>query len=212
MSSACNPPPVNTPTSSARSWPRLAQSLSPSSGETLHGGRGGSWLDEQADFGRVFIGGDKAEGNISHTLATRVELIGLPQGVKVAMVIFVHPYFRGIEANQMWLYVCLTNGGLSDSRLKPTQEDLERLGCEQLLVFVAKKDHLMEMGIEHNEELKKSGWRGNVELMKNIKEECCFRNSTTPEVPQIRRVRLHYRFIAIKPKRKRGRPSFDFYS
>ncbi|KAI3441373.1 uncharacterized protein J3R85_002658 [Psidium guajava] len=141
-----------------------------------HAGGDGAepWLNEHADFGRVFIGGDSAGGNISHTLAARVGSIGLPQGVKVVGVILVHPYFGGTEDDQMWLHMCPTNGGLSDPRLKPAKEDLARLGCEKVLVFVAEKDHLMEMGIGYAEELKKSGWGGSVELVKNIGEEHCF--------------------------------------
>ncbi|KAJ0010240.1 hypothetical protein Pint_34445 [Pistacia integerrima] len=50
------------------------------------------WLNDHADFGKVFIGGDSAGGNISHTLAFRVGSIGLP-GVKVVGVILIHPYF-----------------------------------------------------------------------------------------------------------------------
>ncbi|XP_030520169.1 2-hydroxyisoflavanone dehydratase-like [Rhodamnia argentea] len=127
-----------------------------------------AWLNEHADFSRVFIGGNSAGGNISHTLAARVGSIGLPAGVRVVGVILIHPYFGGTEDDQMWLYMCPTNGGLSDPRLKPAKEDLARLGCEKVLVFVAEKDHLREVGIGYTEELKKSGWRGSVELVEHV--------------------------------------------
>ncbi|KAJ0077665.1 hypothetical protein Patl1_36177 [Pistacia atlantica] len=71
------------------------------------------WLNDHANFSKVFIGGDSAGGNISHTLAFRVGSIGLP-GVKVDGVILFHPYFGGTEDDQMWLFMNPTNGGLKD--------------------------------------------------------------------------------------------------
>ncbi|XP_030443693.2 2-hydroxyisoflavanone dehydratase-like [Syzygium oleosum] len=130
-----------------------------------------AWLNEHADFRRVFIGGNSAGGNISHTLTAWVGSIGLPAGVRVVGVILVQPYFGGTEDDHMWMYMCPTNGGLSDPRLKPTEEDLARLGCEKVLVFVAEKDHLREVAIGYGEELKKSGWRGSVELVEHVGEE-----------------------------------------
>ncbi|KAI3419560.1 uncharacterized protein J3R85_013063 [Psidium guajava] len=139
------------------------------------GGNGAKpWLNKHADFGRVFIDRDSARGNISHTLVTRVGSIELPQDIKVVGVILVQPYFGGTEDDQMWLYVCPPLVGLLDLRLKLAKEDLARLGCEKVLVLVAKKDHLMEMGIGYSEELKKSEWRGSMELVKNIEEKHCF--------------------------------------
>ncbi|KAJ6345870.1 hypothetical protein OIU78_008518 [Salix suchowensis] len=51
------------------------------------------WLNDRADFGKVFIGGDSARGNISHNVAFRVGSTGLPRGVKVVGVVMVHPFF-----------------------------------------------------------------------------------------------------------------------
>ncbi|OWM79240.1 probable carboxylesterase 12 [Punica granatum] len=134
------------------------------------------WIAEHVDLDRVFIAGNSAGGNISHTLACRVGSIRL-SGVKVVGVILVHPYFGGTGDDRMWLYMCPTNAGLEDPRLKPSTADLARLGCERVLVFVAEKDHLMEVGIRYVEELKKSGWGGNVELVKNVGEPHSFHMS-----------------------------------
>ncbi|XP_031260338.1 2-hydroxyisoflavanone dehydratase-like [Pistacia vera] len=131
------------------------------------------WLNDHANFSKVFIGGDSAGGNISHTLAFRVGSIGLP-GVKVDGVILFHPYFGGTEDDQMWLFMNPTNGGLKDPRLKPPAEDLGKLGCERVLIFVAEKDHLYTPGKDYYEELKKSGWGGKVEVVENHGEEHCF--------------------------------------
>ncbi|GLT98333.1 hypothetical protein SLE2022_158420 [Rubroshorea leprosula] len=131
------------------------------------------WLNQHADFSKVFIGGDSAGGNISHTLAFRVGSVGLP-GVKVVGVLLVHPYFGGTEDDQMWLFMCPTNGGLKDPRLKPPPADLARLGCERFLIFVAEKDHLNVVGKNYYDELKKSGWGGEAEIVENVGEEHCF--------------------------------------
>ncbi|GLT98332.1 hypothetical protein SLE2022_158410 [Rubroshorea leprosula] len=132
------------------------------------------WLNDHVDFSKVFIGGDSAGGNISHTVAFRVGSIGLPPNVKVVGVVMVHPFFGGTEDDEMWLSMCPTNGGLEDPRMKPPAADLAQLGCERVLIFVAEKDHLNVAGKNYYEDLKKSGWGGEVELVENIGKEHCF--------------------------------------
>lgn len=132
------------------------------------------WLNDHADLGKVFIGGDSAGGNISHTLAFRVGSIGLPRGVKVVGVVMVHPFFGGTKDDEMWLYMCPTNSGLNDPRMNPGVEDLARLGCERMLIFVAEKDYLTVAAKNYYEKLRKSGWKGTVELVENEKEDHCF--------------------------------------
>jgi acetyl esterase/lipase len=132
------------------------------------------WLNDHADLGKVFIGGDSAGGNISHTLAFRVGSIGLPRGVKVVGVVMVHPFFGGTKDDEMWLYMCPTNSGLNDPRMNPDVEDLARLGCERMLIFVAEKDYLIVAAKNYYEKLRKSGWKGTVELVENEKEDHCF--------------------------------------
>ncbi|XP_030928103.1 2-hydroxyisoflavanone dehydratase-like isoform X2 [Quercus lobata] len=122
------------------------------------------WFNDHVDFGRVFIGGDSAGGNIAHNLAVRVGTDGLPE-VKLVGVIMVHPFLGGTEDDQMWLCMCPENGGLDDPRMRPGKEHLARLGCERVLMFVAEKDHLFLVGKRYYEELKKSGWGGNVEIV-----------------------------------------------
>ena len=140
-----------------------------------HANRNGpeAWLNEHADLDRVFVAGDSAGGNISHYLASRVGSDGLP-GVKLVGAVLVHPYFGGTDDDKMWLYMYPGNGGLQDPKLKPAVEDLARLGCERVLVFVAQKDHLREVGWSYYEELKKSGWGGSVEIVENEGQGHCF--------------------------------------
>ncbi|KAH9656164.1 putative carboxylesterase 12 [Citrus sinensis] len=137
------------------------------------------WLNHHADLGRVFIGGDSAGGNIAHTLAFRVGSIGLP-GVNLVGVTMVHPFFGGTEDDEMWLYMCANNDGPQDPRMKPPAEDLARLGGERVLIFVAERDYLCPAGKNYYEELKKSGWKGRVELVEHLDEKHVFylRNPT----------------------------------
>ncbi|XP_004294837.1 PREDICTED: 2-hydroxyisoflavanone dehydratase-like [Fragaria vesca subsp. vesca] len=136
---------------------------------------GGSepWLNDYADLTRVFVGGDSAGGNIAHTLLFRVGSIGLP-GAKVVGAVLVHPYFGGTDDDKMWLYMNKENEGLQDRRLVPATEDLRRLGCERVLVFVAEMDHLKGGGKRYMEELKKSGWTGSVEVEETVGKDHCF--------------------------------------
>ncbi|KAK4258754.1 hypothetical protein QN277_005166 [Acacia crassicarpa] len=140
-----------------------------------HSGRSGpeSWLNDHADFDRVFIAGDSAGGNITHTLVSRVGKLGL-SGVKIIGAVLMHPFFGGTVDDHMWLYMCPENEGLQDRRMKPAVEDLKRLGCERVLVFAAEKDHLFEPGRNYVRELKKSGWAGEAELVENWGCEHCF--------------------------------------
>lgn len=132
-----------------------------------------AWINDHADLKRVFIGGDSAGANITHTLTYRVGSNGL-EGVKVVGSILVHPFFGGMEDDNMWMYMFPENKGLEDPRLKPGIEDLARLGCERVLVFLAEKDHLLEVGKTYVEDLKKSGWGGTLEIVETEGEEHCF--------------------------------------
>ncbi|KAK6946124.1 Alpha/beta hydrolase fold-3 [Dillenia turbinata] len=143
------------------------------------------WLNKYVDFQRVFIAGDSAGGNICHTLATRVGKIGLPAGIKVVGVTMFHPYFGGSVNDHVWLFMCPTNTGLNDPRMKPDPADLAQLGCERLLIFVAELDHLRHVGIDYHTKLKKSGWGGKVELVENIGEGHVFHLVSPHKVEEI---------------------------
>ncbi|CAL5387894.1 unnamed protein product [Camellia sinensis] len=132
------------------------------------------WLNHHADFDRVFVGGDSGGGTISHNLTVRVGSNGLP-GVKLVVAILVHPFFGGREDDdEMWMFMCPTNTGLEDPRLKPSAEELGRMGCERVLVLLAEDDHLREVGGAYCEELKKSGWGGKLQIADTKAEKHCF--------------------------------------
>lgn len=131
------------------------------------------WLNDYVDFRRVFLIGDSAGANIAHTLSVWVGTHGLPN-VQVVGAILVHPFFGGTDDDKMWLYMCPTNGGLEDPRLKPSLKELAKVGCERVVVFVAELDHLRDRGIWYSEELRKSGWNGIVDVVETKGEEHCY--------------------------------------
>jgi len=56
------------------------------------------WLAESADFGRVFVSGDSAGGNISHHISVRHGSGRLPLGpLRLAGCVMLWPYFGGEE-------------------------------------------------------------------------------------------------------------------
>ncbi|KAJ6905968.1 hypothetical protein NC652_023655 [Populus alba x Populus x berolinensis] len=150
------------------------------------------WLNSHADFGQVFLAGDSAGANLAHQLAMRYGQEKL-SGIDLTGVILVHPYFWGKEPigtegenlesksriggtkdDEMWLYMCPTNSGLNDPRMNPGVEDLARLGCERMLIFVAEEDYLTVAAKSYYEKLRRSGWKGTVELVEKEKENHCF--------------------------------------
>lgn len=52
--------------------------------------------------------------------------------------------------------------------------DFLGLGCEKVLVAVAGRDVFVRQGLGYAEKLKKSGWRGDVEVMEEEDEDHCF--------------------------------------
>ncbi|KAM0952526.1 putative carboxylesterase [Dioscorea sansibarensis] len=151
-----------------------------------------AWLQNHADFGLVFVGGDSAGGNIAHHMAMK---IGSSEGMKVIKgVVLVHPYFWGVEklewetenivssinlegADLIWPSVCPGTSGNDDVRINPFVEgapSLEGLGCEKVMVCVAGTDMLRGRGRLYYEKLKASGWKGKVEILDSDGEDHVF--------------------------------------
>jgi len=58
--------------------------------------------------------------------------------------------------------------------MNPGVENLARLGCERMLIFVAEEDYLTVAAKNYYRKLKRNGWEGTVELVENEKEDRCF--------------------------------------
>ncbi|KAJ4962318.1 hypothetical protein NE237_022257 [Protea cynaroides] len=147
-----------------------------------HSNRNGteSWLNQHADFRRVFMVGDSAGANIVHNVALRAVETPLNDGVQIVGLGMVHPYFHGEEplgpeatdeekrenVDIMWLVACPSTSGCDDPRVNPaTCPNLARLPCKRVLVFLAGLDLVRDGGEFYYETLKKSGWNGELDLM-----------------------------------------------
>ncbi|KAL7236622.1 hypothetical protein ACSBR1_019837 [Camellia fascicularis] len=145
-----------------------------------HSGRQGlePWLNDTADFERVFIAGDSAGANIAHNTAVKAgveaeELVG----VKMVGICLVHPDFVGREGNvhKSWFFACPETNGSGDPRINPAVDlRLGRMGCRRVVVCVAEKDGMRERGWFYYETLKKCEWDGVVEIMEAKGEEHVF--------------------------------------
>lgn len=147
------------------------------------------WLKEHADFGRVFLGGDSAGGNIAHKMAMQVGSEN-PGGVKLEGIILNHPFFGGndpivgdkpvdihIKAylDKLWAFAKPETSGSDDPDFNPGMDpNLSSLGCRRVLVSVAEKDFLRDRGWNYYQILGKSGWKGNVEIMESKGENHVF--------------------------------------
>ncbi|XP_016650441.1 PREDICTED: probable carboxylesterase 12 [Prunus mume] len=144
------------------------------------------WLNRFADLRGVFFGGDSAGANIAHNMALKLGCEGLV-GVKLIGIVLIHPYFWGTEPvgeeltipeaireyiAALWLFTCPLSIGSDDPLFNPGKDPkLGELGCEKVLVCVAEKDGLKDRGWHYCEVLKKSGWKGIVEVIEAKGEE-----------------------------------------
>ncbi|XP_028761104.1 uncharacterized protein LOC114719745 [Neltuma alba] len=146
------------------------------------------WLN-YGDFSRVFIAGDSAGGNIVHNIAMRGGVEDLPGGVRILGAIYVHPYFCGsspigsepVSGRDQTVPVLAWKfaypsapGGLDNpmvNPLAPGAPSLAGLGCSRILVCVAGKDSLRDRGVWFYEGVKKSGWKGELELFEQEGED-----------------------------------------
>ncbi|KGN61726.1 2-hydroxyisoflavanone dehydratase [Cucumis sativus] len=137
-----------------------------------HVNRDGSepWLNTYVDFNRICLAGDSAGANICHYLAARAsssaEELG---GAKVVAMALIHPFFGDGGENRLWKYLC------SETKLlRPTIEDLAKLGCKRVKIFLAENDFLKSGGKNYEEDLKSSGWNGTVETVEHGEENHVF--------------------------------------
>ncbi|CAA2967095.1 probable carboxylesterase 12 [Olea europaea subsp. europaea] len=130
------------------------------------------WLNEFANFDRVFLAGDSAGANIAHNMAIRAGLGESCSGIKIDGLILVHPFFGNDEPDKLWSFICPETTGLTDPRLNPAADldSLLKLGCNKVLVCTAAKDFLRGRGLHYYETVKKINWKGEIEIL-DIDEE-----------------------------------------
>lgn len=132
------------------------------------------WLNEYADFQRVFVAGDSAGSTIAHAMAVRAgeEELG---GLDLVGLSVIHPDFAskegGLSPTTAWNYACPATTGCDDPRINPAADSrLSRLGCKRVLICVAEIDEMKERGWFYYDALKESGWKGEVEILESPRE------------------------------------------
>ncbi|KAL2490743.1 putative carboxylesterase [Abeliophyllum distichum] len=137
----------------------------------MHAGGQGSdpWLNDYANFDRIFIAGDSAGGNIAHNMASRASIdgFGSESGIKIVGIILVHAFFGNDEPNHLLEFICKDLTGIYDPRLNPAADMdlLAKLGCSKVLVCTAGKDTMRGRGWHYYETVKKSNWKGEIDIM-----------------------------------------------
>ncbi|XP_027161352.1 probable carboxylesterase 1 [Coffea eugenioides] len=139
-----------------------------------------AWINNHADFARIFLAGDSAGANIAHDVMVRAsEKIGPGDEVKIAGMILVHPYFGDGKPDMLDKLFSLIAPDISicdDPRLHPMAHPdlLSRLVCKRVLVLTAEKDFVRERSLLYYCALKKSRWDGELEMMETEEEGHCF--------------------------------------
>ncbi|KAE9597255.1 hypothetical protein Lal_00007306 [Lupinus albus] len=123
------------------------------------------WLNDHADFGNVFFGGDSAGGNIAHNMAMRLGDERL-EGFNLNGIVLACPYFGGDEKDILVELLYPNYGGVDDVKIHSMKDPkISGLSCRKVLIFVAEKDVLRGRGQSYYEALKNSGWNGTVDII-----------------------------------------------
>ncbi|ESQ30517.1 hypothetical protein EUTSA_v10012216mg [Eutrema salsugineum] len=136
------------------------------------------WINEFADFDRVFVAGDSAGANISHHMAIRAGKEKIKPRIKGVVMKDVQDegIRRGIK--EIWEKIVSPNSvdGVDDPWLNVvgSGSDISGLGCERVLVAVAGKDVFGRQGLAYAAKLEKSGWEGDLEVVEEEGEGHCF--------------------------------------
>ncbi|XP_059429108.1 2-hydroxyisoflavanone dehydratase-like [Corylus avellana] len=157
------------PTAHQDSWAALQWIVTHSNGQGPD-----SWLNEYADFGRVFLAGESAGANIAHYVAVQAGATELV-GPKIVGLLLLHPGFGGKELNKMYSFIYPTSTGFSDPILYPKMDpNLSRMAGAKVLVCVAEKDSSKDVAVAYSEALAKSGWGGTLSFYETEGEDHCF--------------------------------------
>ncbi|KAL0761377.1 hypothetical protein Bca101_077527 [Brassica carinata] len=164
------------------SWDALKWVLSHASGAGPE-----QWINKHADFGKLFLAGDSAGGNICHHLATRAKREGIDS--LISGVTRDETKRRGIEAR--WRVASPNSeDGVDDPLFNVVGSetvDISGLGCGRVLVVVAGDDTFARQGLGYAAKLEKSGWEGEVEVME-IKDEGHVHHLKSPDTDNASKV------------------------
>ncbi|KAJ4910495.1 putative carboxylesterase 13 [Raphanus sativus] len=168
-----------------------------------------NWLNEHADFSKVFLAGDSAGGNITHHMTMRAAKEKLSpelSGSGISGIILVHPYFwsktpvddketrdvtKRSRSEVLWEIASPNSkDGVDDPWINVVQSgsvDISGLGCGKVLVMVAELDVLVRQDWCYAAKLERSGRMGEVEVMETEGESHVFhlRNPDTEKAHQL---------------------------
>ncbi|XP_073361298.1 probable carboxylesterase 5 [Aegilops tauschii subsp. strangulata] len=131
------------------------------------------WLASYADWGRTFLAGDSAGGNIVYHTAVRASHEVNDDMMDIEGLIMVHPYFWGAKrlpselawadesegasatavfppygVDRLWPFVTAGQAGNDDPRIDPPASEVSSLACRRVLIAVAGKDTLRDRGLD----------------------------------------------------------------
>nr|WRU92883.1 HID2 [Mitragyna speciosa] len=146
------------------------------------------WLLQHGNFDELYIGGDSSSANIVHNMAMRAGVESLYRDVKILGGFLSHPFFwdpknktENVKESMIYrvwkLVYPSAPGGLDNPMINPLADDapsLFQIGCSRLFVCISEKDELRERTGLYVETLKKSGWKGEVELVEVEGQDHCF--------------------------------------
>ncbi|CAH8384184.1 unnamed protein product [Eruca vesicaria subsp. sativa] len=173
------------------------------------------WINELADFNRVFIAGDSAGANISHHMVMRSGREKLSPRIKgVAMV---HPGFWSkdpvdekdvqderirSQIAQVWELVSPNSvDGVDDPwfNVVGSGSDISGLGCERVLVAVTGEDVFGRQGLAYAAKLEKSGWKGDLKVVVEEEEGHCFHLHNPNSENALKLMKTFVEFISSSP-------------
>lgn len=132
------------------------------------------WLNSHADFATVFLAGDSAGANIAHSVVMRGTAEGFGN-INLQGMVLLHPYFGNDKKDELVEYLYPTYCGFDDTKIHASRDPkLADLGCPKVLIFLSEKDFLRDRGLSYYEALKKSGWKGKVDMVDYDGEEHVF--------------------------------------
>lgn len=142
-----------------------------------HVGKNGPepWLNNHADFQRVFFAGDSAGANIAHNMVVKIGDNRL-SSLRILGLILMHPFFLNSKRDKLIEYIFPSSRGFNDPRLNPAiaPEVLAKLACSKVLICVAGKDWLKDRGWSYYEALRKTEWGGGLEIVETEGEDHVF--------------------------------------
>nr|WRU92885.1 HID2 [Melodinus tenuicaudatus] len=136
------------------------------------------WIINHGDFDKLYLMGDGTGANVVHNMAIRAGKESLNGGVKILGGILYYPYFL-IKTNtkfsdfmensykKNWsLSFPTAPGGNDNPMVNPLADDapdLSGITCSRLLVSMV-SDEARELTLLYIDALKKSGWKGELEV------------------------------------------------